>query len=735
MRVRRPRLRLLLIAFVLTLADGEKGPGPGPLEAPFGPPSTPSPPSHPPLPPPPPPPPSLPPPSSPPSAPPGLCTDTCNVQVGGAQVGVCDDGVGRQDGVAGLCLPGTDCSDCNVRIFATPLHGVPLACYQRALRGGSDACLQSMLGNGECDSGCNTYECGFDGFNKTSKSFGDCGRAKIEEACVGAMQSSKHDYRNVLPAQVAVSMNFSRFDLYVEPSGLLHLEFRLDVAMQWSSQQMHRTECGPALPKLLSVAEGEIASRASLIEQYAQTLLFLPTLLIAGQEATWPHTIVKSDYALHEERPWLTPPLPSPLPTTKPPVSCMHCVEYKETLAFTLGFRQNYKYFPFDQHDLQLHISIPEVAMSGCDQAVQALRDKAGELLKNLLPADQTWRASGDQPISRTTDTDGTNDRVPGCRIRVRVQRNGNTFVIKKIVVLVMIVYAALIALHLNPLSPPLVGARFAIQITAMLVIAVRSQENLDDEIGRNTELLWLNIFMFGQFAAALSALVESAVVHHLIRGGKDTLALLLDQIFRVLLPMLIYPACVAGSIAGALTASDTVSVVAVACGILIPLAWGVMRVWRAFSKFHASKARLARQLIDADDSEIDDSSESSLLREAFELFDLDRSGDIDANEVRSLLNTMFPLMPVAHRKAALKLEAIPNSDQRVRFEDFDDTILEWRRYSAEHDPQSTWREPPPVLARLSQKVGSVLRFPNAPTLNLKASQSKGLWSPSQSVV
>ena len=194
-----------------------------------------------------------------------------------------------------------------------------------------------------------------------------------------------------------------------------------------------------------------------------------------------------------------------------------------------------------------------------------------------------------------------------------------------------MIVQAALCSLRLNPLAPPLVGARFGIQITAMLVISVRSQENLDDEIGRNTDMLWLDLFMFSQFAAVLSALVESALVHHLIRGGNDTFALLLDGIFRVLLPMLMYPACVIGFIAGALTANDAVTITICACGILLPLTWGLLQVRRTFVQFEAGKTRLAAQLVDADESEIDDPSDSSLLREAFTLFDLDKSGDIDA--------------------------------------------------------------------------------------------------------
>ena len=218
-----------------------------------------------------------------------------------------------------------------------------------------------------------------------------------------------------------------------------------------------------------------------------------------------------------------------------------------------------------------------------------------------------------------------------------------------------MIVEAALCSLRLNPLAPPLAGARFGMQLTAILVIAVRSQENLDNDIGRNTQLLWLDQFMFGPFAAVLSALVESALVHHLIRGGNQTLALLLDNIFRVLLPMLMYPACVIGFIVGALTASNAVTLAICLCGILLPLTWGVLKVRRTFAEFKNSKTRLAAQLIDADESEIDDTSESSLLREAFTLIDLDNSGVVDTKEMRSMLTAMYPLMPSHHRKVALK--------------------------------------------------------------------------------
>ena len=78
---------------------------------------------------------------------------------------------------------------------------------------------------------------------------------------------------------------------------------------------------------------------------------------------------------------------------------------------------------------------------------------------------------------------------------------------------------------------------------------------------------------------AVLAALLESALVHHLVRQGRDTLALLLDQIFRVLLPGLMYPLCMLGLVLGAFTESVAVTVSLVVCGIVLPMAGGAMRV------------------------------------------------------------------------------------------------------------------------------------------------------------
>jgi len=188
-----------------------------------------------------------------------------------------------------------------------------------------------------------------------------------------------------------------------------------------------------------------------------------------------------------------------------------------------------------------------------------------------------------------------------------------------------------------------------------------------------------------------LSALLESALVHHLIRGKREIMALLLDQIFRVLLPCVMYPVCVISLILGAYYHDETTIRAGLAVGVCVPLLGGLLRAAQNGWRFDAEKKRLAKALVEADEEQINDKSDSPLLRQAFDHFDLDKSHDIDHKEVRSLMTAMFPFVPKEHRKAMIKLQ-VGDDGAPVRFEDFDDTVLAWRHYAATNDPDGSWR-------------------------------------------
>ena len=99
----------------------------------------------------------------------------------------------------------------------------------------------------------------------------------------------------------------------------------------------------------------------------------------------------------------------------------------------------------------------------------------------------------------------------------------------------------------------------------------------------------------------------------------------------------------------------------------------------------------MALQLVRADITAIDGPTGDPLLRKAFELFDLDRSGSIEYDEMYDLLGCMYPCMPHNHRKAAVKLIVTSGEAHQLKFEDFDETVLTWRKYADENDTEGTW--------------------------------------------
>ena len=160
---------------------------------------------------------------------------------------------------------------------------------------------------------------------------------------------------------------------------------------------------------------------------------------------------------------------------------CNHCVEYSQTSSVEVEQSWSYTYYPFDRHTIELNFSVADTVLYGCEQLAAQLRAEAGDGLSNLLPSSGAWKASGGDPISYVVQHDA-------CEIAIEIRRNHLVFFVKQILVLVIIVEAGMLALRLNPLAPPLSGARISIQISSMLTIAVRSQLDLTPIIGKVTE-------------------------------------------------------------------------------------------------------------------------------------------------------------------------------------------------------------------------------------------------------
>ena len=215
-------------------------------------------------------------------------------------------------------------------------------------------------------------------------------------------------------------------------------------------------------------------------------------------------------------------------------------------------------------------MSLAGTRLYGCEQLAEKLTDRT-----DLLPIDGSWKMQQGASI-----THKAGDSY--CAVIVPIVRNFEVFFIKNILVVVLIVQAAMLSLWLNPLIPPLMGGRFGIAITAMLTISNVVNVDLTDQLGRlpKNQLLWLDYFYFFQFAMIILSISESAVVHVLIRHGKDALATQIDHEFRVLLPFVMYPLLAIGLVLWAAMGKEYVPLGAslISLAIVVPIVGGVVR-------------------------------------------------------------------------------------------------------------------------------------------------------------
>ena len=312
-------------------------------------------------------------------------------------------------------------------------------------------------------------------------------------------------------------------------------------------------------------------------------------------------------------------------------------------------------------------------------------------------------------------------------------------FLTKNILILVSAVLAALCALMLNP-NGGLIGARLGFLMSAMIAISVRTTVDLTPILGRVTEMLGLDYFNLFQYFVVLISIIETAILHSLIRVGYLGVALRIDNVFRVMIPFVFYPVFLVCFVIGATTANAGLGA-AIAAGLFLAMVtFAVLRVINKHRTFEAEARRLVHLLASATNDEISADKVSqdlrrdrglrrdrdgqvnpityatnnmTLLEEAFALFDLDGSGDIDAKEVQKILTAMYPNIPREMKKEALS--PCFKQGKALTLQDFDEIILGWRAFAAEHDPdgkwhprQADWHLPAPLCKAATIAEGSV---------------------------
>jgi hypothetical protein len=637
-------------------------------------------------------PPSLPPPPSqppPPSPPPSLCMNTCNARFPQSK-GKCEDGeppningtiYDAKAAEARGCDLGSDCDDCGLRSYCT---SCPSECSDKA------KCLEVMYKDATtCWPQCNTAECGHRHCTMEA-AISECLK---QENALGNDYTSKPGSSGTGTASVPLvtgSFTMGEFRISVDKvkGAGVQIEFTLAYNLMWNDTRLLLSPCRRVFDTMLS-------SVASTESKHAN-LFWRPKLVLGTTEAepARERKLLESHYFQN---------------------GAMARLQIREAVTLAQDF--HYRNFPFDRQTIPIYLRLPTVQLSGCNTLVEQLRYKetlSFEDSNRILPQSATWlwdhcgTAGGgcraaDIEKDIFLDLALLQSRQDVCPLVFKIKRNNNLFIIKQLIPSVVISEAPLLSLYMDATVPPLVGARASLHITALLIVVTRA--NTDLGLGALSSLIWTDEFALVQFFVILAGLVETIVVHALIRFGCKVLAVSIDGVFRVLLPFVLFPCLVAGFILKGLE-QQTLFLLVIVGGMLLFLSYSVARVLYKDWQIQRNRKMMVKKLkalkMESNGSTMTDKEVDQIMRKTFDTFDLDKSKKLEKAEVRLILDAMYPSL--GRQQVATAMKAV-KSDEIV-YEDFAIVVEEWQKMSFERHGEEQHRRRS-ILGRLGWGMGS----------------------------
>jgi len=337
----------------------------------------------------------------------------------------------------------------------------------------------------------------------------------------------------------------------------------------------------------------------------------------------------------------------------------------------------NFGRFPFDKQSIELVFEVPGAALS-CDEIAAQLATQP------LLPAAASWTQLG-PPVAQD-DTlvgsqggarNGTRPVLLGrCVLLLPIQRVSTVYIVQSFIPLCILVLGALMALQLNPTIPPMVGGRMSALIFAMVLVSLKSKGGLG--IGTPTYLVWTDYFRLGQFILLILGLASTITIHRLVRMGATESANRVDYASRLVIPFFLYPLFVFSMIL--IGFEHDAAGYSFFCVGIFALVAGVF-LYNVRSKMAAAASR--RTLVSSmQGKDMADEEHAGLLGEAFDLFDEDKSGAIDAKELNSLFSQLFPKLNRKQRLGAIR--DMQMSENTLLKDDFIESMQNFYRANGE---------------------------------------------------
>ena len=203
-----------------------------------------------------------------------------------------------------------------------------------------------------------------------------------------------------------------------------------------------------------------------------------------------------------------------------------------------------YFHYPFDNQTIVMKLQVAGASLMNCNGGYQVLAEMGlTEENKNelLLPSTKEWTLQGtlSESVSfRHEVVNGVPD-LSTCTMRINVTRNSQVFLFKAILTTILVVIGSLFtALYMHP--EDYVGDRCAVLFISFLILVTNMQMDLG--LGRLSNLIWLDWFNIVQLIMVILAVMETMVVHRLLKRQLDRLAMTLDTTLTFVFPWVFYP-------------------------------------------------------------------------------------------------------------------------------------------------------------------------------------------------
>ena len=581
--------------------------------------------------------------------------------------------------------------------WGTPCTSCSQACQdyndvQAGEQGGSQ-CMESTYSDtgwggwpAWCSSSCNVAECDRQG-----------GTCSIEDALGRCVQQDEKSAGLKKPARTSLNMDGSidaKISMRVgqlkvqttQPPDPTKLTMVTEVSMSWKDQRWSKdrtglgvnqtlADCRDVLPAALKIPS-KIGWIQGWIEQAkTESAYYIPKMSVVNPMGNTPPIGSRTVSFNNTDK----------MITTK--------VQMLPTFSMA-DFETDTPYyaFPFDVHTLYaIFEAKPAAVLQGCNASWLMSRDSEGTgmpgddllvdmssigsmglaAMSTLLPASGDWNYDEDEvPGPQVAMYPGPSEEI--CIMRFRLRRNPTVYTLKAFVPDLIVMCIAMASLFMNPQIPPLFGGRMSTLILSIL-ITMNSSLNRNNGLGRLSYLLKIDFVALINLALLLVSVALSVSIHLCFRFNLLRVGLMLDRAVRMSLPSVMFPGLQLFLYMFLAQDSSAGPVTFLVVYLGIALALIITYYVCQFAKETATLAKMAKKLKTLD---LKDPNAADILREAFILFDADKSGALDAKEGKKLLRYVNPKL--GREKVAMAIRAADRAGSGIVEDDFQDMISKW---------------------------------------------------------